>query len=257
MKKIIILSITLIFVGSGVFATMIPSNLSTSDPNQPEETATTVQKSANQAQNQAQIQGQAEVEEESEGEEKEELIILPSQTKLKAQSVNELKDIIEEKKEEFKTEIQAIKDEYKQKVYQNQNAVREAVHSLLAMEDLVGGIGKEVSEIAKDFNNSVQKTIEAEEKIQKRNRFVKFFFGGDQEAVEELEEQTNKNQERIEKLKELKKQCSECTEEIKNIIEEKVQNVEQEQQRLRELGEKEKNNRGIFGWFRNLFSWWK
>ena len=73
--------------------------------------------------------------------------------------------MIQQKQQAMNQELEG-KKEKEQNVYQNQNQVRLAVHSLLAMENLVGGIGKNVSQIARQFNNSVQATIRAEEKIQ-------------------------------------------------------------------------------------------
>jgi hypothetical protein len=136
---------------------------------------------------------------------------------VKAVNMEQLKEMIKDKKQEMNQEFQAMKDKKKQEVYKNQNKVREAVHALLSMEDLLTteesaedngkGIGFQVSAIAREFNNSVQKTIQAEEKIQKRNMVVGFFFGGDEEAAEDILQETNKNKEKIQQLKDLKQQC--------------------------------------------------
>ena len=76
---------------------------------------------------------------------------------------------------------------------------------------------------------------------------VKFFAGGDEEAAEEIEQEVNRNQERIQELKRLMQECD-CNEELKAMIQEHIQNMEQEQNRLQELAENEKNSKGIFGW---------
>ena len=143
-------------------------------------------------------------------------------------------------------EIQGL-EKGKQEIYKNQNRVRLAVHSLLAMEDLVGGIGPQVRDIARNFNNSVQSTIIAEEKIQTRSVFARFFAGGDAEAAEEMEQEVNQNQERIMQLKQLRENCT-CTEEVKTMMQEQIQNMEQEQTRLNQLAQEEKQSKGLFGW---------
>jgi len=179
----------------------------------------------------------------------------------RATDTEQLKAMIKNKKQEMDQEIENMKDEKQQKVYQNQNKVREAVHILLAAENLLTtegltegkGIGSQISAIAREFNNSVEKTIPAEEKIQKRNRIVEFFFGGDEEAAEDILEETNKNTVKVQQLKNLYQECD-CDEEIKNIIQEQIQNLEQEQIRLEEVAQKEKSNKGMFGW---LFGWMK
>ncbi|MCG2686916.1 hypothetical protein L6278_02130 [Candidatus Parcubacteria bacterium] len=170
----------------------------------------------------------------------------------RARNTNQLREMIQLRKSELTDELDDIKEEVQQKVYRNQNVVREAVHTLLAAEDLVGGVGQQVSEIAQEFNNSVQKTIGAEEKIQKRSGFVKFLIGGVKNVAQELKQEAQKNKERIQELKELKEQNWMQTE-VKEILQEQIQNLEQEQNRLQNLAEKEINKKGIFGWLINLF----
>jgi hypothetical protein len=141
----------------------------------------------------------------------------------------------------------AGKSEKEQNVLKNQNRVRLAVHALLEMKDDIGGIGPQVSEIAKHFNNSVQNTIKAEEKVQTRSALSRFFAGGDKKAAEEIEADVKANQEKIQELKQLKEQC-ECGEEVKALMQEQIQSMEQEQNRLGELAQKEKKSKGLFGW---------
>lgn len=160
--------------------------------------------------------------------------------------INELKQEMQQKKQQMDNEAEGSKDKT-QKVLQNQNQVRLAVHSLLAMEHLVGGIGPQVREIARNFNNSVQATIKSEEKIQTRSGFVRFFAGGDAKAAEELETEVNQNQQRIKELKQLKDQ-SDCDEEVKAMMQEQIQLMEQEQTRLQELAQAEKKSKGLLGW---------
>jgi hypothetical protein len=163
-----------------------------------------------------------------------------------------VREMIQERKQEMEQALEGLENEVEQSVYQNQNRVRLAVHSLLAIEDLVGGIGPQVSEIAQQFNNSVQATIKAEEGIEKRNRILRFFVGSDQEAVRTMETELNQNRIRIQELKELHSECD-CQEEAKNIFQEQIQNMELEQNRLRQLVEEEKGARGVWGWIKSLF----
>ena len=205
--------------------------------------------SGNQQQDQAQEQEQTATQTQSQGEESQ----VKVQVKVKAKNANELKAMIQEKRQEMAQELNSMSNKDKQKVFQNQNQVREAVHALLASEDLVGGIGKQVSEIALEFNNSVEKTIQAEEKIQTRSKIKTFFFGGDKETAEELEEEVGQNQNRIQELKQLKADCS-CQQEVMAVIQEQVQNMEQEQTRLSQLTQEQKQKKGLFSW---LFGWLK
>jgi len=168
----------------------------------------------------------------------------------KAGNVSELEEIENEKEKELEQETKGLKEK-QQNVHKNQNRVRVAVHSLLAMEDLVGGIGPEVSKIANEFNNSVEKTIGAEEKIQNKNRLIKFLLGGDKESAELIVQEVNLNKEKIQQLKNLMKECD-CDEEIKGMLKEQIINIEAEQYRLETFAETEKGYGGLFGWF---FDW--
>ena len=164
----------------------------------------------------------------------------------KARNKEELKEMIQKKKQELEQKEKEVKPKQKETI-KNQNKVKLAVHSLLAMEDLTGGIGKQVSEIAKEFNNGVDKTLKAEVKLQKKSKLKKFLTGGDKETAEEIEEEVKKSKERIKKLKKLKETCEDCEEEVKEMFQEQIQNIEQEQTRLQKVAQKEKK-KGLFGW---------
>lgn len=170
----------------------------------------------------------------------------PIMAKVRAENTEQLKEMIQTKKQEMEKEMEQLKDK-EQKVYQNQNRVREAVHAMLAMEDLVGGIGEQVSAVAKTFENSVQNTIKAEEKIQSKGGFARFFTGGDHKSAEAIEAEVMQNMERIKELKQLKEQCQ-CEEEVQNLFQEQIALMEQEQTRLGELAVKEQKSKGIIGW---------
>ena len=199
-----------------------------------------------QDQTQEQTQTQTQVQEQEEGS-----IDTVNGQQLRARNFNELQSMIKEKRDEMIGEIKSMRGNL-QKAYQNQNEVRIAVHALLSMEDLIGGIGNKVSEVAKGFNNSIQQTIKAEETIRNRNRILRFFAGGDQKTAEELQNLVDQNRIRIQKLKELKGDCD-CEEEARTLIQEQIQSMEQGQDRLQEMIQDEKATRGIWGWFKGLF----
>jgi len=176
----------------------------------------------------------------------EQQLMVQQREQVAAQNPEELGQMIQQRKTDMAQEMSGL-NEKEQKVLQNQNQVRLAVHSLLAMEGLAGGIGPQVSAIARNFNNSVQATIKAEEKIQTRSAFSRFFAGGDKKAAEELEAEVNQNKAQIQELNQLREQCD-CGEEVKALMQEQIQNMEQEQARLQELAQKEKKSKGLLGW---------
>jgi len=111
-----------------------------------------------------------------------------------------------------------------------------------------GGIGPQVSGYAQEFNNSLQAQIQAEERIENRNAFVRFFAGGDEAAAATLEQETARNQVRIQELQQLIAQCQDCDVQVKEMLQEQLQEMETVQTRLQQLAQNEKQDKGIFGW---------
>ena len=173
-------------------------------------------------------------------------MLISAQTQARAQTTEQLRQMMQERQQQMNQEMQSLGEGAKS-MMQNQNKVRLAVHSLQAMENMVGGIGPQVSEVARNFDNSVQATIGAENKVNTRSALKRFFAGGDEEAAEEIEGQVNQNRQRIEQLKQLREQCQ-CGEEVKAMMQEQIQNMEQEQTRLQQLAQNEKKSKGMFGW---------
>ena len=259
MKKLIIPFLTFVLVGSVVLAAG-PQDTGQGQQGQTGQQIQTEQQiqTGQQTQNQGEEQ-QIRTEQQTQVQEREKTgqetggqnFILEAPQR--ARTMTEAKEMVQQRQQEMTQKMQGLSN-IQQKIYQNQNKVREAVHALLAIEDLATGIGPQISQIAQEFNNSVQATIIAEEKIQKRNALVKFFIGGEKNAAEEMEQEMNQNQQRVQELKQLKEDCA-CGEEVKTMMQEQIQQMEQEQTRLQQLAEKEKNNNGVFGWVRNLFRW--
>lgn len=134
-----------------------------------------------------------------------------------------------------------------QKALQNQNEVRTAVQAMQMLGNMSGGIGKEVSAIAKEFNNSVQKTLQAETQIEKKGGLARLFTGGDAKAAETLEKEVQTRAQELTQLKTQAQTCD-CEQGVKEMLQEQIKTLEQEQTRLGELAQKEKSKKGILGW---------
>jgi len=244
MKRLIVISLVLIVFGSVVFAQ------GQQESNNP---ATGTMNFEQNQQGQGTGQGlQIQTEQQTQNQGEGGQLMITQQQQVTAGQINEVKQAIQQRQQEMNQEMQSM-GKTEQKVYQNQNQVRLAVHSLLEMKDMIGGIGPKVSQIAQEFDNSIQATIRAEEKIQTRNRVVRFFAGGDQGLAELMEQEVNINRERIQQLNQLREQCD-CDEQVKAMLQEQIQNMEQEQNRLQQLAQNEKQYGGLFGW---LFRWFQ
>lgn len=130
---------------------------------------------------------------------------------------------------------------------QNQNQVRAAVHTLLAAGEMDGGIGENISVIAREFNNSIQIRTMAEQQIQERQGLTRLLFGGDQEAVAALCQNLNQTSGQIREMQRLVENCT-CDNQTRTLLMEHLTVMEQEQARLSALVQNEADDQGLFGW---------
>ncbi|HZD43462.1 MAG TPA: hypothetical protein VE134_05325 [Methanomicrobiales archaeon] len=163
-----------------------------------------------------------------------------------ARNSTELHLLIQERQQELAQTVNQSQVQNRQ-VLEDQNRVRLAVHTFLLMKDELPGIGPNVSAIAMGFNNSVEATIRAEERIQERNTLVRFFLGGDAESADVIDQQVVQNRDRIQQLTQLEERCS-CSDDVKVMLREQLQNMTQEQDRLQTLAANEKADKGLLGW---------
>lgn len=161
-------------------------------------------------------------------------------------SFDDLKQKIEKRKHELEKEVASSSPKHKE-IIENANEVRLAVHSLLASKELLGGIGSQVSEIAKKMNDSVATTTNAEAKIQSRGFFVRLFLGGDKTSAEVIVQEASQNQKRIANLTELFGKVNVPTD-VQAILKEQITALETVQTHLQDLAQKEKSAWGIFSW---------
>jgi hypothetical protein len=129
----------------------------------------------------------------------------------------------------------------------NDNDVRSAVHTLLAMDNVTGGIGPQVSALARDFNNSAGSTQQLETRITNRDAFSKFFFGGDHDAAGELVTMTAQNRARIRQIQELMNGTA-MDADTRGMMDQQLQVLLGEQDRLDQLASLTVQDRGLFGW---------
>jgi len=176
----------------------------------------------------------------------------PIRNQTRAMNVTLLQQQLQERKQE---QEQAGLPADQQRVVARYSNVSAFVHLLLnesqnnaLLGDGPGGIGPQVSGYAREFNNSLQVQIQAEERIENRNALVRFFAGGDEAAATTLEQETARNQVRILEMQQLIAQCQDCDVPVKEMLQEQLHEMETVQTRLQQLAQNEKQDKGIFGW---------
>lgn len=161
-------------------------------------------------------------------------------------SLDDLNQKIGNRKLELEDE-EASTTEQNRDIVKNANEVRLAVHALLASKELIGGIGPKVSEIAKEMNDSVSTTTNAEAKIQSRSFLVRLFFGGDSAAADVISQAVAQNQQRIDDLNKLLAGANVSTD-IQTVLKAQITALQTAQVRLQDLAQKEQKMWGLFSW---------
>ena len=130
---------------------------------------------------------------------------------------------------------------------QNQKMAQVAVQMMESTASMFGKSEENISKISNEIKNSFEVTTRAEERIRSKSGFVKFFTGGDNEAAGLITQEIVRNENRIRELNRLIEE-SDFDPQTKAILQEQVQNIEQEQIRLKTLAGEEMQNKGILGW---------
>ena len=130
---------------------------------------------------------------------------------------------------------------------QNQKMAQVAVQTMEETASMFGKSEANISKVSNEIKNSFEITTRAEERIRSKSGFVKFFTGGDNEAAGLIAQEIVRNENRIRELNRLIDE-SDFDPQTKAILQEQVQNIEQEQLRLKLLAEEEIHNKGILGW---------
>lgn len=164
----------------------------------------------------------------------------------RASSLGELRQKIELRKQELDDEEASSTPETRD-FMKNANPVRLAVHALLASKDLIGGIGGQVSEIAKQMNDSVATTTEVEMKIKTRGFITRLLFGGDSTSADIIAKEAAKNQANITKLTDLLNQAN-VSADVQVTLKAQIAALQTAQTRLQTLAEREQKAWGLFSW---------
>jgi len=163
-----------------------------------------------------------------------------------ATSLSDLKLKIELRKQELEHEAASTSPEHRA-IVENANQVRLAVHTLLSSRDLLRGIGSQVSEIAKEMNDSVATTTSVEAKLQARGILMRIFFGGDAVAADVIAQQVAQNQQRIDDLTKLLNEVN-VSADIQVTLKAQIAAIQEAQKRLQDLAQREQNAWGLFSW---------
>ena len=161
-------------------------------------------------------------------------------------SLERLREMIQERELELEHQASSTATSTRD-IVEHASRVSVAVHALLASRDLLGGIGQDVSDIARQVNESLATTTGAEAQIQSRGFWTQLFFGGDTSAADIIDREVAQNQARITALTQLLGQAN-VSADVRSTLEAQITAMEQEQARLQALAKQQQGLWGIFSW---------
>jgi len=167
-----------------------------------------------------------------------------SREQVRVQNPEELRKYVQERTQ---NQVQQF-DEDSDEAVQLRNRSQVAVQAIQAAEAMLGQNGPRMSEVAEAVNQAAQGMTQREEVLEQRSWLRAFFFGQDQDQVRALQEEAEQNQVRIQELNQLLTNCDGCDGEVRTILQEQVQTMLQEQDRLDQVAENAAGRWGLLGW---------
>lgn len=135
-----------------------------------------------------------------------------------------------------------------QNVSRDRARVDIALYAIALSGNVTGSSGPELARLGAEIANSSADAHRAELQIAARSSVSRMLFGGDREAAGLLVQYADQNRQRIQEMEQLLMNCSDCDPQVRVMLEEQVQVLAEEQNRLRVLGQQEQGDRGLFGW---------
>jgi len=157
-----------------------------------------------------------------------------------------LRSDIRQQTEEINETLALMKKE-QQEIYEHQMNMLLAIKTIIAAQNELPEMPKNISTIAYQINGSIENTTKAEEKIQNRNALIRVLGGGDRDAAGEIESAAKQNQEKVRQINTSIVRTNYSTS-IKSVLSDQILVLQSEQERLINISSSEKKNYGLIGW---------
>ena len=175
------------------------------------------------------------------------LFATPSPTISPVQDQVRLQQFLQDQDRTMQQDRESLQDQDRT-MQQDQDRTLLGAKVLIQAQQTIPGFTPQLATLAVAVQNSVQNTLQAEKRIQERNFFATFFFGGDRQTAQEMLQTVTQNQTRIRQMQQLIDNCG-CSAEVKTMLQQQLQLMQTEQTRLQQLAQNEINKKGLFSWF--------
>ncbi len=135
---------------------------------------------------------------------------------------------------------------------QRRSQIANAVQTMLQVAERNSGIGEQVRIIAQAQTQNQEQLESSLEKVQKRNEFIKLFFGPDYDEINKAEEVLVQNREQIGQLSQIKNELTNQTDQ--QALTQQIQMLEQANLEIENSLGNEKKGFSLLGWVFKMFS---
>lgn len=135
---------------------------------------------------------------------------------------------------------------------EHMSVVARMIEELLATQSAKGGIGEQVSQVAREQQQAQEETEEQLNNLKERSGWTRRLIGPNYKAIKNLNLQIERNQERIKKLQQLQTQITGQTD--KAQVGSAIQVLTNHSDALKEYLDSEEQTSSLFGWFFKLFA---
>ncbi|GEM_PF-1796633 len=129
----------------------------------------------------------------------------------------------------------------------NRNRVEVGVMAMVAAQNMVGQNGTQIASLAQEIHSTHRTMSQEEKQIQSRAFLSKLFFGGDSDTAASMQTQLQLNEQRMLQIRQSLDEC-ECEEQVRTMLQEQLQNMQEEHTRLKQLADNETSTWGLFSW---------
>lgn len=135
---------------------------------------------------------------------------------------------------------------------QRRSQVANAVQEMLKVAERSGGVGDQVRVMAQNQEKTQEKIEASLEKIQNRNKLMRFVFGPDSEEIKNARRILQENQDELTQLENVRSQLTNIVDQEK--VQEQIEKIQEARAEIEQDLNKSEKVFSLFGWMRNIFS---
>ncbi|MCK9439256.1 MAG: hypothetical protein WC164_03785 [Patescibacteria group bacterium] len=158
----------------------------------------------------------------------------------------------EDNEQESSLNKKNVKTKGLENAIQRRSQVANAVQEMLKVAERSGGIGDQVRVMAQNQEKTQEKIEASLEKIQNRNKLMRFVFGPDSEEIKNARRILQENQDELTQLENVRSQLTNIVDQEK--VQEQIEKIQEARAEIEQDLNKSEKVFSLFGWMRNIFS---